>query len=288
MIRRLIGENIQLRWQPVPELWRVMMDPTQIDRILTNLCINARDAIVDLGKITIEVSNVTVTDGACATHAGWSPGEHVRLAVRDDGSGMNQETQAHLFEPFFTTKGGGKGTGLGLSTIHGIVEQNQGFIHVVSEPGAGTTFEIYLPRSVDAPQQTAASVERRARLATETILLVEDERALLTIAKRMLEQWGYTVLATSSPNEALRLASEHSGAIQLLLSDVVMPEMNGPDLAKALRSRFPGLKELFMSGYTAGAFADQDTVDANVNFIAKPFSGEALAAKVRALLDEDR
>ena len=288
MIRRLIGENIQLRWQPVPELWRVMMDPTQIDRIITNLCINARDAIVDLGTISIEVSNVTVTDDASAKHAGWSPGEYVRLAVRDDGRGMNQETQAHLFEPFFTTKGVGKGTGLGLSTIHGIVEQNQGFIHVVSEPGSGTTFEIYLPRSVDDPQQTAAPAERRVRRATETILLVEDERALLTIAKRMLEEWGYTVLATSSPKEALRVAGEHSGAIHLLLTDVVMPEMNGPDLAKALRSRFPGLKELFMSGYTAGVFADRDMVDEDASFIAKPFSGEALAAKVRALLDEDR
>jgi CheY-like chemotaxis protein len=255
---------------------------------LTNLCINARDAIVDVGEITIDVSNVTVTEDACAKHAGWSPGDYVRLAVRDDGSGMTQETQAHLFEPFFTTKGVGKGTGLGLPTIHGIVEQNRGFIHVVSEPGTGTTFEIYLPRSVGEPQPTAAPVERRVGRATETILLVEDEPALLTIATRLLEQAGYIVLATSSPKEALRIAAEHSGAIHLLLTDVIMPEMNGPDLAKALRSRFQGLEELFMSGHTADAFAGHDMVDEDVNFIAKPFSGEVLTAKVRALLDEGR
>jgi CheY-like chemotaxis protein len=252
---------------------------------LTNLCINARDAIVDVGTITIEVRNVTVTEEACAKHGGSSPGDYVRLAVRDDGSGMTQETQAHLFEPFFTTKGVGKGTGLGLPTIHGIVEQNRGFIHVVSEPGAGTTFEIYLPRSADEPQQTAAPVERCVKRATETILLVEDEPALLTIARKLLEQSGYIVLAASSPKEALRIAGEHPGAIHLLLTDVIMPEMSGPDLAKALRSRFQGLVELFMSGHTADAFAAHDAVDEDVNFIAKPFSGEVLTAKVRALLD---
>ena len=288
MLRRLIGENIDLRWQPVPELWHVVMDPTQIDRILTNLCINARDAIVDAGTITIEVTNVTVTDDECAKHPGRSPGDYVRLAVRDDGSGMTQETQAHLFEPFFTTKGVGKGTGLGLPTIHGIVDQNHGFMHVVSAPGAGTTFEIYLPRSVAEPERAAAPVERPVRRATETILLVEDEPALLTIARKVLEQSGYVVLATSSPSEALRIAAEHSGAIHLLLTDVIMPEMNGPDLAKALRSRFHGLKELFMSGHTADAFAGHDMVDEDMSFIAKPFSGEVLTAKVRALLDGDR
>jgi two-component system cell cycle sensor histidine kinase/response regulator CckA len=286
MLRRLIGEEIDLVWRPERELWPVKVDPSQIDQILANLCVNARDAISGVGKMTIETGKVIFDEGYGAAHAGFVAGEYVLLAVSDDGSGMDKETLSHLFEPFFTTKEMGKGTGLGLATVYGIVKQNNGYINVYSEPGQGTSFKIYLPRHVgktgEAPMQ---GEERPVLCGQETILLVEDEPAILKMTTVMLKRQGYTVLPASTPGEAIGLAQHHVGEIHLLLTDVVMPEMNGRDLAKNLLSLYPQLKSLFMSGYTANVIAHHGILDEGVHFIQKPFATKALAEKVRTILD---
>ncbi|MCX6538498.1 MAG: PAS domain-containing protein [Acidobacteria bacterium] len=288
MLHRLIGEDLDLTWQPGADLWPVKVDPSQIDQILANLCVNARDAIADVGKVTIETGSSTFDEDYCAVHAGFVPGTYVRLAVSDDGCGMDKDTLPHVFEPFFTTKAIGEGTGLGLATVYGIVKQNNGFINVYSEPGQGTTFTIYLPRHVgkagQAPTEGAAGPALRGH---ETILLVEDESAILRLATRMLEHQGYTVLAESTPGEAIRVAREYTGQIHLLMTDVVMPEMNGRDLARNLLSSYPHLKRLFMSGYTANVIAHHGVLDEGVHFIQKPFSPKDLAAKVREALDRE-
>jgi PAS domain S-box-containing protein len=286
MLKRLIGEDIDLCWQPQPDLWPVKVDPSQIDQILANLCINARDAIAEVGKTTIETGNSIVDKAYCRGHPGLAPGEYVRLAVSDDGCGMDKETLSHLFEPFFTTKGVGQGTGLGLATVYGIVKQNNGFTDVHSELGKGTTFTIYLPRQVaKAEHIRKESPTAPAARGRETVLLVEDEPAILNMITRMLETRGYTVLAAGTPGEAIRLAREHAGEIHLLLTDVVMPEMNGRALAKNLLSLYPHLKRLFMSGYTADVIARQGVLDDGVHFIQKPFSTKNLSAKVREALE---
>jgi CheY-like chemotaxis protein len=286
MLQRLIGEDIHLTWKPAKYLWTVRMDPSQIDQILANLCINARDAITDVGKITIVTGNTVIDQGYCETNAGFSPGEYVRIDVSDTGCGMNKETLAQIFEPFFTTKGLGEGTGLGLSTVYGAVRQNGGFINVYSEPGLGTKFTIYLPRH--AARGGAGGSEAEAQPITrgrETILLVEDEPAILNIITMVLSRLGYSVLAVNSPGEALRLASEHVGEIALLMTDVVMPEMNGRDLASSLQSLYPEIKRLFMSGYTADVIAHHGVLEEGAHFIQKPFSMPDLAAKAREVLD---
>ena len=288
MLQRLIGEGIHLHWQPAADLWPIRVDPSQIDQILVNLCVNARDAIADVGRITIETENRSFDEEYCAGHAGFVPGEYVRLSVSDDGRGMDQETLAHVFEPFFTTKGVGGGTGLGLATVYGIVKQNNGFVNVYSEVGNGTTFTIYLPRHAGKGEQarTEEAAEPVMR-GHETILLVEDEPAILEMTTMMLEMQGYTVLAASTPGEALRLAREHAGEMHLLITDVVMPEMNGRDLAKNLLSLYPDLKCLFMSGYTADIIAHHGVLDEGVSFIQKPFSRQELAVKVRKVLESE-
>ncbi|MCF8038289.1 MAG: transporter substrate-binding domain-containing protein [Desulfohalobiaceae bacterium] len=286
MLRRLIGEDIDLSWEPGPGLWSVKMDPSQLDQILANLCVNARDAISDVGKITIETDNIHLDEAYCADHAGFIPGDFVRLAVSDDGRGMDKETLDYIFEPFFTTKDLGQGTGLGLATVYGIVKQNHGFINVYSEPGQGTTFRIYLPRYAEANTQVEADVPGKIPAANaETVLIVEDEPSILKLAKTMLQQLGYSVLETTSPKEALHLAKKHSGEIHLLISDVVMPEMNGRDLAEKLQTDYPKLKVLFMSGYTANVIAHRGVLDAGVHFIQKPFSSRELAVKAREALE---
>jgi PAS domain S-box-containing protein len=286
MLQRLIGEDIDLRWQPGADLWRVNMDPAQIDQILANLCVNARDAISGVGRITIETGNSTLDGDYCETHAWCVPGEYARLAVSDDGCGMDSETANHIFEPFFTTKGAGEGTGLGLATVYGIVKQNHGFINVYSEPGHGATFTIYLPRYVGAAGPTDTKKPEGSLVrGHETILLVEDEPSILSLTKRLLERQGYTVMSASTPGEAIRQAEEHFGEIHLLMTDVVMPEMNGRVLASKLRSIHPHVKRLFMSGYTANVIAHQGVLDEGVHFIQKPFSAEDLSAKVREAID---
>jgi CheY-like chemotaxis protein len=285
MLRRLIGEDIDLDWRPKTDLWPVKVDPSQIDQILANLCINARDAISGVGKLTIETGNNTFDEDYCATHAYFVPGEYVMLAVSDDGCGLDKETLVHIFEPFFTTKEFGKGTGLGLSTVYGIVKQNNGFINVYSEQGQGTAFSIYLPRHVGKADQIQryTPVESVAH-GHETILLVEDEPSILNMTTMMLERQGYTVLAASTPGEAIRMAREHAGKIHLLMTDVVMPEMNGRDLARNLLSRYPHLKRLFMSEYTANVIAHHGVLDPDVHFIQKPFSIQNLASAVRGVM----
>ena len=287
MLHRLIGEDIHLNWLPDVNLWPIKMDPSQIDQILANLCINARDAIAGIGKVTIETENVSFDEAYCTDHAGFVPGEYVLLAVSDDGCGMDKEILGKLFEPFFTTKGVGKGTGLGLATIYGIVRQNNGFINVYSEPDQGTTFRIYLPRHIGKAEQARTErLQEPVMRGQETVLVVEDELALLDLSKLMLEKQGYRVLTAGTPGEAIRLAEEHAGEIHLLITDVVMPEMNGRDLAKKMLSLYPNLKRLFMSGYTANVIAHHGVLDDGVYFIQKPFSRKDLAAKVREALDQ--
>jgi CheY-like chemotaxis protein len=286
MLKRLIGERIQLTWQPAADLWLLRLDPSQINQILTNLCVNARDSIGDIGRITIETGNSFIDGEYCANHVDVLPGEYVRLVVSDNGCGMDNETKQRIFEPFFTTKEMGKGTGLGLATVFGIVMQNNGSINVYSEPGLGTTFTIYLPRHAgNAEQVTLEGMAMTAPRGQESILLVEDEAAILDMATMILTEQGYTVLSANTPAEAIRLANEHVGEICLLITDVIMPEMNGKDLAHHLQSLHPRLKCLFMSGYTADAIAWHGVLDEGVNFIQKPFSLYDLAIKVREVLD---
>jgi PAS domain S-box-containing protein len=286
MLRRLIGEDIDLVWQPFPHLWHVKMDPSQIDQVLANLCINAKDAIDGVGKLTIETGRKSFDEEYCNEHAGFIPGDFVLLAVSDNGCGMDKNTLENIFEPFFTTKEVGKGTGLGLATVYGIVKQNNGFINVYSEPGQGSTFKIYLPRLVaDEDIGKAVPQKKAAARGTETILLVEDEPMILDMTTTMLEMSGYTVLAAASPDEAIRLAKDHTGKIHLLMSDVVMPEMNGRDLAGQITALYPGIRLLFMSGYTANVIAHHGVLDDGVAFIQKPFSMADMTEKVRELLD---
>ncbi len=286
LLRRLIGEDIQLIWQPAAELWPVKIDPSQFNQLLATLCLNARDSITGVGKIFIETRNATLDDTYCAERPGVVPGEYVRIAVSDTGCGMDENIRAHIFEPFFNSRSGGKGNGLGLASVYGAVKQNGGFINAYSEPGQGASFSIYLPRhhEKDTPAPKTAPAEIVAG-GHETILVAEDEPAILKTTTILLTRLGYTVLAANSPAEAIRLAKEHAGEIRLLLSDVVMPEMNGRDLAKTLLALDPHLKLLFMSGYPANVIAQNGVLDAGLNFIQKPFSKQDLADKVRDVLN---
>ena len=286
MLERLIGEEIKLRWRPAKDVWPVTIDPTQVDQILANLCVNARDAIDGVRTIVVSTGNCAFDDADCASLPGLVPGEYVRLEVVDDGCGMDAETKTHMFEPFFTTKAVGEGTGLGLASVYGAVKQNAGTVDVRSELGAGTTITIYLPRTVAKTaaletEATAGAIER----GHETILLVEDEPTLLKLASFILERQGYRVLAAATPAAAIRLATEQPGPIHLLMTDVVMPEMNGRALAKQILALQPCLKCLFMSGYTADVVASHGIVDEAVSFLQKPFTIDTVAAKVRETLD---
>jgi two-component system cell cycle sensor histidine kinase/response regulator CckA len=289
MIHRLIGEHIDLVWIPKDNLWHVKMDPSQIDQILVNLCVNARDAISDVGKVIIETENVTFDENYCADHAGFIPGAFVLLSVSDDGSGMDREVLDHIFEPFFTTKAVGQGSGLGLATTYGIVKQNNGFINVYSEPGSGTTIKVYLPHHEGSVKVTGLKDTSEPPLSHgETILLVEDEAVMMEVARVMLESLDYKVLAAASPNEAIDLSKQYGGKIDLLFTDVVMPQMNGRELADQLKTLRPAVKILFMSGYTANVIAHQGVLEEGINFIQKPFSMYDLAAEIRMALDSAR
>lgn len=262
-------------------IWPIRIDPSQVDQILANLCVNARDAIADVGKLTIETDNVTFDEAYCAEHAGYVPGEYVILSVSDDGCGMDKETLDHVFEPFFTTKGMGEGTGLGLATVYGIIKQNNGFINAYSDKGKGTSFRLYFPRHEGKTEKiTAESTEEIPQGRGERVLLVEDDQTILDLGKKMLDIQGYQVLRASTPDEAICLAREYAGSIDLLIADVVMPEMNGRDLADRLHAFCPSLETLFMSSYTASVIAHRGMLDEGVNFIQKPFSIKELAVKV--------
>jgi len=284
MLRRLMGEDIRLEWAPGAGLWPVLMDPSQVDQILANLCANARDAISGAGRVTIRTANVTLDAAACAGEGDLEPGEYVELSVTDDGIGMDKETLSRVFEPFFTTKEVGKGTGLGLATVYGVVRQNRGFVRAESEPGRGSTFRIWLPRHVGEAEAVVEKAAAGARGGPETILLSEDDPAILSMMKSMLGRMGYRVLAAATPSEAIRLAEAHGGGIDLLMTDVIMPEMNGYELAAQVKRRCPDLKVLYVSGYTADIIARRGVLAAGVSSIQKPFSPEELAAKTREAL----
>ncbi len=283
MLRRLMGEEITLVWIPGDDLWKVNMDPSQIDQILANLAVNARDAITGAGVVTLETGNVP-EGSPVPTNSGGGGGDYVMLRVRDTGAGMTKEVQDRLFEPFFTTKETGKGTGLGLATVYGIIRQNRGMISVESEAGQGTTFTMFLPRTLDAFIDNAGEVVPAIHRGSETILFVEDESAILNIGKQMLESLGYSVLATVSPIDALHLARISPTPIDLLITDVIMPEMNGRELVETLTATNPGMRHMFMSGYTADVIAESGVLDGGVAFLHKPFSMKTLAEAVRQAL----
>ncbi len=286
MLRRLIGEEIGLTWSPGYDLWPVRIDPSQVDQILANLCVNARDAIAGIGEVGVETGNVHLDEGFCALREGFLPGEYVRIAVSDSGGGMDPETQSHIFEPFYTTKGIGEGTGLGLATVYGIVKQNDGFIEVESTPGRGTRLTIYLPRHGAELEPSPPETEESAGRGYGTVLLVEDEPTTLQMAATMLHRLGYSVVTAGRPQEALARAGEHPGPIDLLITDVIMPEMNGRELATKLIGMYPGMKCLFMSGYGAEIISRQDSLDRGAHFIQKPFTKKALAEGVEKALSE--
>ena len=285
MLRRLIGENIELAWQPGTEDATVKIDPSQIDQILVNLAVNARDAIGGVGDITLATGNMTFDQDFCAKNADAVPGDYVMLAFSDTGCGMDKVTLEHIFEPFFTTKNVGKGTGLGLATVYGIVKQNRGVITVSSELGQGTTFRIYLPKHLEQIGQAQAKEPLEAQSPNhETVLLVEDEPAVLKLGKRMLESLGYRVQTASLPSEAIAWAETQTGDIHLLLTDVIMPEMTGWDLAKWIRLLYPEIGLLFMSGYTSDAITQHEMLSSGARLIQKPFTKKDLAAKVAETL----
>lgn len=286
MLKRLIGEDIDLSYLPGNVKWPVNMDPSQIDQILANLTVNARDAIAGVGKITIETGMTTFDQSYCDDHNGFIVGDYVQLTVSDDGLGMDKLTLENLFEPFFTTKDIGKGTGLGLATVYGIVKQNNGFINVYSEPDQGTMFNIYFPRHMSAPIESCKFHSDFIPTGHgETILLVEDEPSILNMGSKILEKLGYSVFKANTTIDAIQIAENHASEINLLITDVVMPEMNGKDLAELLIRINPKIKLLFMSGYTANVIAGHGVLEEGVCFIQKPFSRKDFAIKVREALD---
>lgn len=288
MLQRLIGEQIELSWQPADRLWMTRVDPTQLNQMLTNLCINARDAISGSGRITIETENCTIDEHYCATHLYVVPGDYTRLSVTDDGCGMSKDALEHIFDPFYTTKSPGLGTGLGLATVFGAVKQNKGFIDIFSKPGQGTTFHVYLPRADQQPEVEAKTTTVSQPQGNETILLVEDDRMVLGMTASMLELCGYKVLTSDAPEKALALAQEYPDRIHLLMTDVIMPMMNGKELSDKLLEIRPELKVLFMTGYSSEIISDQGILRDGVNFLQKPVSLETLSRKLRTLLDQNQ
>ena len=289
MLTRMIGEDIDLVMVPGPAIGAVRADPGQIDQVIMNLAVNARDAMPDGGKLTIETANVSLDENFARTHAPLQPGDYVMLAISDTGIGMDLETQSRIFEPFFTTKGA-KGTGLGLSTVYGIVKQSGGFIFVDSQPQRGTAFRAYFPR-VDAREEPAAVHDTlglpRPERGRETILLVEDEVNLRRLARQYLETQGYKILEAEDGAAALQIAAGHKGPIDLVLTDVVMPGMNGRELARHISAQRPDLRVLFMSGYTENEIGHNGMLDAGINLLQKPFSLPALKDKVREILGSE-
>jgi two-component system cell cycle sensor histidine kinase/response regulator CckA len=280
-LSRLIGEDIELCFNPGEDLWKINFDPSQVDQILINLAVNARDAMLNGGQLTIETANVQLDEAYCREHLADTPGDYVMLSVKDSGVGMDKETLSHAFEPFFTTKEVGKGTGLGLSTIYGIIKQNGGSIHVYSEPARGTAFKIYIPRKMQEDEIAATTEDSLVISGSETILLVEDEDMVRDMTTAMLEKIGYSVRVAETPQEALLFCENNDIPIDLLITDVVMPEMNGTELRDRIKAIRPGIKVLFMSGYTSNVIGHHGVLDKGVHFVQKPFGLKGLARKVR-------
>jgi len=287
MLRRLLGEDVELGTRLAPTTGRVKADPGQLEQVIMNLAVNARDAMPNGGKLTLETGNVDLDEAYAADHYPARAGPFVLLAVSDTGIGMSEETQAHMFEPFFTTKEKGKGTGLGLATVYGIIKQSGGFIWVYSEVGHGTTFKLYLPRVEELAERASQPAQAPARAArgTETVLVVEDEAPVRSVARQVLERHGYTVLEAPSAEAALDIATRYSGTIHLLLTDVVMPGLNGRELASRLATMRPDARVIFMSGYTDDAVTRHGVLEPGSAYVQKPFTPDAIARKVRELLD---
>ncbi|MFZ0878267.1 MAG: ATP-binding protein, partial [Candidatus Acidiferrales bacterium] len=285
ILRRLIGEDIELVSVNTLDLWRVKADRSQIEQVILNLAVNARDAMPRGGKLTIETSNVEFDNSYARAPVVLAPGRYVMLAVTDNGCGMDAETQAHIFEPFFTTKEKGKGTGLGLATVYGIVKQSGGYVWVYSEPGQGTTFKVYLPRVDEdvAPKELRPGPVALPR-GTETILLVEDEQGVRDLAKEYLEMSGYTVLVAGNGSAAVELVSQHAGPIDLIMTDVVMPGMSGSELAERISALRPGIRIVYMSGYTDQSIVHHGILSSDVVLLQKPFTLSTLAHKLREAL----
>ena len=287
MLQRLLGEDIELITRLSPALGRVKADPGQLEQVITNLAVNARDAMRRGGRLTIETANVDLTEAYAMQHADVQPGPHVMLAVSDTGVGMDRETQARLFEPFFTTKAMGHGTGLGLATVYGIVKQSGGHIWVYSEPERGTTFKVYLPRVDEAVAETAQpSGAPGVARGSETVLLVEDEETVRKLVRDVITRGGYTVMECRNADEAEFMSGNFGGPIHLLITDVVMPGRSGRELAARIASQRPAVKVLYMSGYTDNAIAHHGVIDPGVAFLEKPFTPEQLLRKARQVLDE--
>jgi len=286
MLGRLLGEDIAVAASLASDLGAVKADPGQLEQVIMNLAVNARDAMPEGGKLTFETANVELDELYSREHFPAGPGSYVMLAVTDTGVGMTEDTQAHLFEPFFTTKEKGKGTGLGLATVYGIVKQTGGFIWVYTELGHGSTFKIYLPRATESPQPRWHAAPVGPADGTETVLVAEDEAAVRAVARQALSRHGYNVLEAQSAEAALDVAARHSGTIHLLLTDVVMPGMSGRDLARRLADLRPTIRTIYMSGYTEDAITRHGVLEPGLVYVQKPFSPEALARRVREVLDE--
>ena len=286
MLRSLISENIELKTDLADNLGAARADPNQIEQVIMNLAINARDAMPDGGTVTIETGNVPLDDAYAGQHVSVIPGEYVMLAVSDTGCGMDAKTQSRIFEPFFTTKPAGRGTGLGLSTVYGIVKQTGGNIWLYSEPGKGTTFKVYLPAIAALPEDIGKVAPAEApRRGAGTVLVVEDDEQLRRLTHRALDAQGYTVLVADRGGTALDIARRHKGEIDLLLTDVIMPDTNGRKLAETIRAARPGMRVLYMSGYPDGAIASHGMLEPGVAYLAKPFTTEAITRRVREVLE---
>lgn len=284
MLARVIGEDIDILFVPGENLWKVRLDPSMVDQIIANLVINARDAMKNGGKLTIETLNGVIDKAYCTTHAGFIPGNFAMLAVSDNGTGMDKETMSHVFEPFFTTKDKAEGTGLGLSSVYGSVKQSNGFINVYSEPGKGTTFKLYFPQYHGKTKKTEIETDVLKKFKTATVVLVEDDEMLLNLAKTMLEYIGHNVVAFANPNDALAFCDKSKSSIDILLTDIVMPDMNGRKLRDLIVAENPEIRTIFMSGYTANVIAHQGILEKEVSFLQKPFTMDDLAKKIEEIL----